>query len=157
MTEYQDPFANSGDGEKGIPMKFPEIGSFVEGEVVNFFHVQDTDYDTGEPLWTDKAQTKPKNLLVVVLQTDLRGTHKYVNRKWVAVETDDDDTGLRTLFVKGALWLAIAEARKGKTFGIGGKLKVEYYADGEAKPKKNPPKLYRAEYSEAVEKDPFSD
>ena len=72
-----------GDGGKSwLP---EEIGDMISGKVMESKSIQQTDFTTGAPLfWSDE---KPRMQGVVNLQTDLRD--------------DDDDDGIRTVWLKG--------------------------------------------------------
>jgi len=119
-------------------VKFPNIGDAVEGTIKTEPTVeQQRDIETGELLtWQDG---NPRQQLVVTLQTDLRDPD------------DEDDDGVRRLFVKGNMRKALQEAvikANRKQLDIGGKLAVAYIGDGEKKNKAfNAPKLYKAVYT----------
>lgn len=118
--------------------KFPNIGDGIEGVIkVEPTVEQQRDITTGEPkVWADG---NPQMQMVITLTTDQRDPE------------DEDDDGVRRLFVKGNMRKAVQEAviKAGrKQLDVGGKLAVAYVANGE---KKNPafsaPKLYKAVYT----------
>lgn len=101
--------------------------------------VQSRNYDTDElEFWPDG---KPKMQIVVKLQTD--------------VIEGDDDTGVRSLWLKGESQKAVVTAiRQAGAQGLerGGYLTITYYAAKENPPepgkkKRYPTKLYRAQYT----------
>lgn len=126
-------------GSGGRTAKFPEIGAKVSGCVQDTEVKQQTDFDTGAPLFWDDG--KPRMELVVTLETDERD--------------DDDDDGIRKLYVKGQMQQAVADAvRKAGQRGLatGGRLAVKF--DGEEAPTKkgrSPKKLYVARYEAPVQ------
>lgn len=98
---------------------------------------QQRDITSGEPkFWKDTED--PMMQLEVPLQTDQR--------------EDDEDDGIRTLFVFGNKQKALRDAVKAagaKKLEVGGKVTMTYYADDETKQVgkgMNKPKLYRATY-----------
>lgn len=135
-TTYELPDANdllAGGGAKSA--QFPEIGTVVKGEVLDFATRQQRDFDTGKPLFYDDG--KPRLQIVVQVQTDERDP-----------DVEDDD-GIRALYLKGQLLQAAREAtRRHRGLAQGGRIGVKYYADGDA-PRKgaNPQKLYKVEYA----------
>lgn len=131
-----DDFLMSG----GTPsVKFPSIGTSVTGTVCRMPEVQQqTDFDSGKPLFWD--DNKPKLQAKVVLATAERDP-----------EIPDDD-GERALYVKGQLQKAVAQAIRAagaKRLEVGGRLTVTHIAIGESKGKRNPPKIYSAKYEPA--------
>lgn len=117
--------------------KFEAINDYVVGTITDEPEVrQQTDLNTGAlKVWDDG---RPMMQLVVTLQTEQRN--------------DNDDDGLRRVYVKGkSLTDAVREAvRKAGAKGleVGGTLKVAYVGDGVATKKGfNPPKQYLAEYT----------
>lgn len=117
--------------------KFPNVGDAVEGTIKTEPTVeQQRDIETGELLtWQDG---NPRQQLVITIQTDQRDPG------------DEDDDGVRRLFVKGNMRKALQEAviKAGrKQLDIGGKIAVAYTGDGEKKNKAySAPKLYKAVY-----------
>lgn len=121
--------------------KFPAIGSFVEGTVTGLRLQQQTDADTKEPLFWENNRPTPQSMLKFPqtarkcdqLLVDLQGeptgiTYQWdaVNERHVEVALDDDD-GVRTLYVKGRLQIALAQTLKEagvKVPKIGSYLKV---------------------------------
>lgn len=119
-------------GSGGKTAKFPEIGAKVVGTVLSADTSQQTDIDGVPKFWDDG---KPMMQVVVQLQTD--------NRE------DDEDDGVRKLYVKGNMHKAVQEVvRVHRGLAVGGKLAVAYYADGEQKRKGySAPKLFKAQYT----------
>lgn len=141
VTSQVDGNAMLMGGEKTKAFSFdgpPPI--MYAGEVVSeLVPVQSRNYDTDElEFWPDG---KPKLQLVVKIQTDL--------------QESDDDTGVRSLWLKGESQKAVANAcRLARRQGleVGGYLTIEYYAAQENPPepgkkKRFPTKLYRATYT----------
>jgi hypothetical protein len=114
-------------------ISWPEIGASVTGIVVSAEVAQQTDLD-GAPKTFEGGDIRMQ--LIVTLQTDL-------------VEDDDDD-GLRRVFVKGAMVRPFrAEMKRNKVRGLrpGGRLTVTYREDGEVTKRGfNPPKLFDVAY-----------
>ena len=138
---------NSNDfllGGGSASARFDVVGDTVTGTITNQEVRQQTDIATGEPLvW---ANGDPRMQLLVTLQTALRD--------------DDDDDGLRTLYVKGSkkagsrsLHDAVASAvRAASSKGLedGGTLTVKYVGDEPSQTRGfNPRKLYEATYQVA--------
>ena len=126
-------------GSGGRTAKFPEKGAKVTGYIQDMQVKQQTDFDSGAPLtWEDG---KPRMELVVVLQTDERD--------------DEEDDGVRKLYVKGQMQAAVADAvRKAgqRGLGIGGKLRVTYTSENEpTKRGRSPQKVYEARYEAPVQ------
>lgn len=122
-----------GGGAKSA--KFPSIGTVVGGVITDEPTVQQQkDITSGAPKFWDDGN--PMMQLVVKVQTDER--------------EDADDDGVRAIYIKGQMKAAVAEAvRKAgaKSLEVGGKLRVAYTGDGEAKTKGfTPPKQYQAQY-----------
>jgi hypothetical protein len=139
MTTTADQFLLGGGGKSA---KFDAIGASITGTIASAPEVkQQTSMETGQPLTWDNGD--PRMQLVVTLQTSLR--------------EDEDDDGLRKLYVKGSkdpasqsLHAAVAgavHAAGAKGLDVGGTLTVTYVADGVAKTRGyNPPKKYTATY-----------
>lgn len=126
-------------GSGGRTAKFHEVGAKVSGYVQTTEVRQQTDFDTNAPLFWDDG--KPRMELVITIETDERD--------------DDDDDGIRKLYVKGQMQQAIADAvRKAGQRGlaIGGRLAVKFN-DEEPPTKKgrSPKKLYVARYEAPVQ------
>lgn len=129
-------------GAGGKSAKFETIGASITGTIDATPEVrQQTSLETGTPLVWDNGD--PKMQLVVTLKTELR--------------EDEDDDGLRKLYVKGSkdpasksMHAAVAGAvlaAKAKGLEIGGRLAVTYTGDGVSKTRGfNPPKQYEATY-----------
>lgn len=98
-------------------------------------------YEPDKLLWWDEAETRPKMQFVIKIQTDVR--------------EDDDDDGVRALYIKFNSHKAVKDAiRAAGAPGpeVGGYLALTYYDNappppGQKKHKGQPPKLYRAEYT----------
>lgn len=128
-------------GGGGASARFETIGDTITGTVTNQEVRQQTDIATGDPLvW---ANGDPRMQLIVTLQTTLRD--------------DDDDDGLRNLYVKGSkkagsksLHDAVAQAVRAagaKGLEDGGTLTVTYVGDEPSQTRGfNPRKLYTATY-----------
>ena len=133
--QYMDPNAFLMGG--GVPgAKFEAIGAKITGIVERIEMQQQTAFGTGEPLWWDDEETRPRMQMVVTMLTQLQ-------------ETPDDD-GMRKLYIRGQMTKAVADAvKKAGRKGIeeGAELAVQYFAD-EPPPKRgfNPIKQYRAKY-----------
>lgn len=116
--------------------KFPTIGTSITGTVTREPEVlQQTDFDSGKPLFWDDG--KPKLQARVVLATTERDS-----------QIPDDD-GTRAVYVKGQLQKAVAQAVRAAgaaRLEVGGRLTVTYTADGERKGKLNPPKIFTAKF-----------
>jgi hypothetical protein len=120
-------------GASGRSAKFEKFKDSVDGTVVSISQRQQTAFRTNEPLvWKDG---NPRLQVVITLQTD--------------ESADEDDDGMRTLFVKipSQMQSQIANAvRKagGQELQIGGRLFVRYESD---KPTDaSPAKQYIAKY-----------
>jgi hypothetical protein len=113
---------------------FKKAGDTVTGVIGDMVERQQTSYESGEPLtWPDG---KPRTHLVVTLVTE--------------EAADEDDDGLRRLYVKGNLQRAIRDAviKSGsKTISDGGLLTVTYTGDDTpARKGMNGAKLFSASY-----------
>jgi hypothetical protein len=134
MPDQQDP--NSflmGSGFTSF--KFDSHGDVAKGEIVSLDLMQQRDYKSGLPKFWDDG--RPMMQLRVVLDTGIIDP---------GIEGDD---GVRAIYVRGAMQQAVRDAIKKagvKEIEVGGTLAVAYVGDGEAKPKMDPPKLFRAEY-----------
>lgn len=133
MSEVEDFF-----GGGGPALKFPTVGTKHVLTITDEPEVaQQTDFDSGEPLWWDDEKTRPKNQMIIhgVVPEDARG--------------DDEDDGERRLFVKSGLVKAIRDAMrtaKVKAPSEGGVLTVAYVKDGPKPARGYPPKVYEASY-----------
>jgi hypothetical protein len=116
---------------------FDKIGAHVVGHIIRKPEVrQQRDFNTGEPLyWNDG---NPRNQMVIVLMTDDQDPE------------DPEDSGERAIYARANMLAAIRAAVKAAHatgLEVGGKLSVQYHADGEQKKRGfNAPKLYRAKY-----------
>jgi len=120
----------------GKSATFPTVGTVVTGTITAEPKAQQqTDMKTGEPKTFQNGD--PMMQIIVSLQTTDR--------------EDDEDDGIRQLYVKANMLKAIREAVQtagAKGLEPGGVLTVKYVADGEVKTKGfNPPKLYAATYA----------
>jgi len=124
-------------GGGGKSASFPNIGDSITGRVASEPKPQQqTDVNTGQPKFF--ANGDPMMQVVVQLETDQRDPD------------DPDDDGVRNLYIKSKMLIAIREAVKvagAKGLEPGGVLTVTYTANGERTNKAfNPPKLYAASY-----------
>ena len=133
-----------GNGAKAFP--FENLGDKVSGQIVEMKKQQQTDMQTGEPVFWNNGD--PKMMLRITLQTDLQDS--------------EDDEGLRSVYLRGGNPVAVkgsgtsslvavkdAVRRSGAPDGIqpGGILTLEFSGYGQAANKGfNPPKLYLASY-----------
>jgi hypothetical protein len=133
-----------GGGAKAFP--FENIGDKVAGEIKAMKKQQQTDMQSGDPVFWNNGD--PKMMLRIELQTDLQDT--------------EDDEGMRSVYLRGGNFVAVkgtgtssllavkdAVRRSGSTAGIeiGGILTVEFTGLGQAANKGfSPPKLYTASY-----------
>lgn len=115
-------------------ISFPEIGTHVEGTIVDYRKVQQKGPEGELRTWDDGS---PQFQLVVTLATDLR--------------EDEMDDGKRNLYVKSNMLTALREAIKASKFDgdmVGSKLYVRYVSDGEKKKRGfNAPKLYEVKFT----------
>ncbi|MGH3965744.1 MAG: hypothetical protein ACRDRY_21245 [Pseudonocardiaceae bacterium] len=123
-------------GGGGRALKFPTKGTSHTLHITGEPEVaQQTDFDTGEPMfWPDG---RPKNQ-VIVPGTVTQG-----------LEGPDDD-GNRRLYIKGYMQNAVSAALKAvgaKVPEAGGVLTVTYSQDGQKQGRRQPPKLYTATYT----------
>lgn len=128
----------------GAPaLSFPEIGTVHEGIVRSYEKKQQTDIDR-KPKFYDNGD--PMMQLVITLETEERDP------------ADDDDDGMRRLFVKGSMLVAVRDAVKAakhKGDIAGGKLAVKYVKDGKpTRPGYSAPKEFAAKF-EPPAADPF--
>jgi len=122
----------------GAPsVKLERVGDFVEGAVVEFEEKQDEDMDTRKPkVWPNGD---PVKVYVVTLQTN--------------EQTNDDDDGLRRLWVRNRGIKALREAFREagvKSFADmqGGTLKFGYTGDDKPRQRgQRGAKLYRARFT----------
>lgn len=124
-------------GSGGRSATFPNKGDQVVGYVVATALRQQTAFQTNKPMFWENGE--PRMELVVTLHTEL--------------QDDDDDDGLRKVYIKGEMLKAVREAvRKSGASGLAkdGKLGIRYVRDGEKKAGMNPPKLYTAKYEPPV-------
>jgi hypothetical protein len=149
MATYTDPNAwLMGGGAKSA--RFDNEGDKVVGTIVSMEVKQQTDIKSGAPLFWDSGD--PKMQLVTVLRTDARD--------------DDEDDGLRTVYIKGQMQKAVQDAvRKAGARGLseGGRLGIKFVETAEPRQRGfNGQKQYAAQYEaptvpvgEAGEDEPF--
>lgn len=134
-----------GSGAKAF--EFAELGARVKGTIVAMQKRQQTDMQTGDPVFW--ANGDPKYMLQVSLQTDLQHS--------------DDDEGLRSVYLRGGNYTpskgkgtsslnavkdAVKRSGSDKGIEIGGTLTLEYTGEAKASSKGfNNAKLYTADYS----------
>lgn len=131
-------------GGTGKAFDFGAIGDTVKGVIVDMKKRQQTDFQTGAPLfWNDGS---PKMMLMISLQTD--------------IQDSEDDEGIRNVYLRGGNFTALkgkgtsslvavkdAVKKSGKPIEIGGTLTLQYSGEGPAPAKgMNPSKLYTASY-----------
>lgn len=135
-------FLNAG-GAKAF--SFDNLGDTVQGEITAMDVRQQTDMQTGEPLfWNNGA---PRNVLVITLQTE--------------AQDDENDDGQRTVWCRGGNYTAASGTgtssltavkdamRKANVtdLEIGGIMAMQYSGLGKASNKGfSPPKLYTCVY-----------
>lgn len=125
--------------------KFESEGDKVVGIIRSMEMRQQTDIKSGTPKTWDNGD--PMMQMVVVLETDERD--------------DEEDDGMRTLYVKGQMQRAVGDAvRKAgeRGLGVGGKLGVQFV--NTAAPKQrgfNGAKQYVAKYEAPVMSVDFDD
>jgi len=121
-------------GGKRNSAKFPTIGTMIKGVVLSKALEQQRDPETLKAKSYEDGN--PMMQMVIGLQTDERDA------------SIDNDDGVRYLFAKGNMIVAIRDAVKklGKTaLELGDELAVKYTGDGEKKNRAfNAPKLYQA-------------
>ena len=126
-------------GAGGRSATFPEAGTQYDGYIVSYEMRQQTAYQTNKLKFYDDGN--PMMQLVITIHTDLR--------------EDDDDDGLRSLYVRGNMQKAVRDAvAKAGARGIAadGRLFVRYVGDEETAQKgKNPAKRYIAKYAPPVQ------
>jgi hypothetical protein len=145
-NEAEEFFAGSAKA-----FQFERIGDTVSGEIVEMVKRQQTSLSDGTKLFWDDGS--PRMMLVITLATEEKG--------------DDDDTGERTVYVRGGRFEiakgkgssmkdAIAEALRVEGMRaprIGDRLAVSYTGEGKGKKGYTPPKLYTAGYQKSVTQD----
>jgi hypothetical protein len=112
-NEAANKFLMGGGGKSAA---FKQKGDAITGVIISMEERQQTDFDSGKPLEWDDG--KPKMQLVISLLTE--------------ESVDEDDDGMRRLYVKGNLQRAIREAviKSGKrTVSDGAMLTVTYTGD----------------------------
>lgn len=131
-----DPFASSTDdddkeaaaflsgGSSSIAAKFPTEGFVVQGTVLDYRVTDQTDMDSGEPMFfyakklvkesdLTEAQLRranPAKMMVIELQCEPTGITWETNQ-YIEKPVPDDD-GLRSLYVRGNMREAIQQAIK---------------------------------------------
>lgn len=133
MTQTADP--NAFLMQSGIKsFKFEQHKDTAKGTIVSLDMQQQRDIKDNSPkVWDDG---RPMMQLRIVLDT--------------GAPDDDDDDGMRAIFVRGQMQQAVRDAIKAagvSTIQEGGTLAVQYVSDGEAsRAGFNKPKQYRAQY-----------
>jgi hypothetical protein len=133
-----------GNGAKPFP--FEEIGNRVRGTIVAMQKRQQTDMQTGEPVFWNNGD--PKMMLQVTLQTEM--------------QEDDNDEGMRSVYLRGGNYVpakgkgtsslnavkdAVRRSGSDKGIEIGGTLGIEFTGEAKASAKGfNAAKLYTADY-----------
>lgn len=116
ITQNVDDWFAQNQGGGGAPsFKFNQDGDTVQGEVVHMEARQQTDMESGRPLFFDDGT--PRMQLVVTLQTTLRGwqgvgtipTDKDASGNDVPRDPSRDD-GKRRIYVKSKMQHALMEA-----------------------------------------------
>lgn len=118
--------------------KFPDVGDKIVGTIADIEERQKTAFGTNEPEYYSDG--RPMMEWVIAL---------------AETETNDEDTGDLRVFASGrmltAIKQAIVAAGAPSNKVLGGRLAIQYYADGEpSRPGYNPPKLYRAQLQPAT-------
>jgi hypothetical protein len=115
----------------GVSAKFPKVGYVMTGTVESFKMMNQTDYDTGEPLFWKNGD--PRKQLVITLQTDEQGSF---DEEGEPKEVPNDD-GVRSLYVKGNLQKRLGKALKdaNSDLEVGGQITVKRIKNA---PKTNP-------------------
>jgi hypothetical protein len=121
------------------PAQFPQYGATVTGKITDMTQSQQTEPSkiAGQPgkpkTWDDGS---PAMQLVVTLATQERD--------------DEEDDGLRRIYIKGQMKAAMQAAIKAvgaKQLDLGGTVTVTYTHDGErTNPAFSPPKQYAVQY-----------
>lgn len=133
-----------GSGGKAFP--FEAIGDRVTGTIVAMQKRQQTDMQTGDPVFW--ANGDPKMMLQLTLQTEL--------------SESDDDEGTRSVYLRGGNYIptkgkgtsslvavkdAVKRSGTDKGIEIGGTLSLEYSGEAKATGKGFAAKLYVADYA----------
>ena len=133
MTNQIDPNAFL-MGTGGRSAKFETEGDVSVGYITHYEMRQQTDIKTGAPKTWDDGN--PMMQLVVTIDTEGRD--------------DEDDDGVRTVYIKGQMQKAVADAirKSGEHgLGIGGKLGIKYVSTAAPKQRGfNGAKQYSAKY-----------
>ena len=117
ITQNVDDWFAQNQGGSGAPsFKFNQDGDTVQGEVVHMEARQQTDMESGKPLFFDHDGS-PRMQLIVTLQTDLRGwqgvgtipTDKDAGGNDVPRDPSLDD-GRRRIYVKSKMQYALMDA-----------------------------------------------
>jgi len=148
---------------KTVSAQFPRVGHTVEGTITDFRMSLQTDMKTGDQMyWVGKSPTKasetpdkkgtglrPVEQLLIDMQCVPTGV-KWEGLEYEEVHIEEDD-GMRTLYVKGAVQAAVAKAIKdsGGALERGAYLKVTRGPNG--KNERGERKFsYTAEYTPAA-------
>lgn len=137
MSNAVMDFLNQGSGSSYPSVSFPDPGAEVKGRIVSVPRIVSTPGFNGGEV---------EDKLVVEIETEVDtftpdgdGGYRKVNGEIVAL-------WVRKGWMLGAVRDAVSEA-KASSIDEGGTLHVRYTGDGERKPGKNPPKLYKAKYT----------
>lgn len=137
MSNAVQDFLNQGSGSSYPSVSFPEIGAEVKGRIVSEPRiVPTTPYGGGEP----------EDKLVVEIETTVDTNTPDGNGGYNTVKGETVALWVRKGWMLGAVREAVREAGR-TTLDEGGTLHVRYTEDGERKPGKNPPKLFKAKYT----------
>ena len=131
-------------GGSGKAFEFGAIGDRVSGEITDMKKQQQTDFQTGAPVFWNNGE--PKMMLKISLKTEF--------------QEDENDDGIRNVYLRGGNFTALkgkgtaslvavkdAVKRSGKPIEVGGILTLEFSGEGPAPAKgMNPAKLYTASY-----------
>lgn len=142
--------------------KWPQVGYIVEGTVTGYSMQQQTDYDSGEPLfWVgnsrveqSKTDVHTKPVMQMLLEIQGRPTGETWEGLQNVRKTLPDDDGMRTAYVKGALQAALKDAlrKAGAKLEVGAYVRIERIADGpQPNPKFAAPHRYAATWTPAAQ------
>lgn len=147
-----DEFLSGGGGMFGPSFKFGSIGDMVVGEVLEISMQDQTEFGTDTKI-IDPRTGNPKRQMRVVLQTSLRNWEQVAK---LPVDQDknplpaSDDTGTRSIYVKGWMMGSVGDAIRaaGETGApkVGGKLAVKFTEEAPSG-KGNPTKKFAAQYA----------
>lgn len=125
--------------QRAKALKFDSVGTSFELHVSEpVVMEQQTDFDSGEPLFWPSGDKKMQALITGTVKKGLQGP---------------DDDGRRTLYVKGYMQNAVSAAMRAIGGGVpepGGVLTITFVRTGEKKGRGQAPKLYTASYVPAT-------